>query len=89
MTITITDAEGSIEEIKAAVVKEIITDMGGSLRLVSAQQGCGLLDLTMNAFNSLQLPKVDLLGNGRAIRYRLSDIEALVAERTIKAKRRK
>lgn len=85
MTITITDAKDGIEEIKAAVVRELITAHKDDLDLISPAQAGGILDLTPKGLEGLNLPKVDLLGNGRSIRYHLSHITAKLAERTIKA----
>jgi hypothetical protein len=86
MTITITDAKDGIEEIKKAVVVELIKVHKDDFDLISPAQAGGILDLTPKGLEGLNLPKVDLLGNGRSIRYHLSDITSKLAERTIKAK---
>lgn len=89
MRIIIEDAEGDIEAIRAAVVKAIIEKHGEELTLFSGSQLCGLLDLTPKAINEMKIPKVDLLENGRAIRYRLTDLTSLIEKRTIKAASRR
>jgi len=73
------------EAITARVVATLIREHGESLRLLTPSQVCGLLDVTPKTLLEMKLPKVDLLNNGRAIRYRLKDIEDFITERTIKA----
>ncbi|MCW1913701.1 hypothetical protein OJ996_08955 [Luteolibacter sp. GHJ8] len=85
MNITINDAQGGIEEIKAAVVRELITAHKADFDLITPAQAGGILDLTQKGLDALKLPKVDLLGNGRSIRYRLGDITEKLNERTVKA----
>lgn len=85
MDITINNAQGGIEEIKAQVVRQLITAHKDDLDLISPAQAGGILDLTQKGLDALNLPKVDLLNNGRTIRYRMKDITAALATRTIKA----
>lgn len=84
MTITITDAQGDMDDIRAAIVKKILDEHRENVPLLSPSQVCGLFDITAKSLGELPLPKVDVFGNGRTIRYRLRDVEALIAERTIK-----
>jgi len=83
MTVLLEPEEAA--NIIAGVVREIIANHGEALTLISAAQACGMLDVTAKSLMDLDLPKVDLMNNGRLIRYRLSDIRALIEERTIKA----
>lgn len=85
MRIVIEDAQGGLEEIRAAVVQELIQRFSADLELLSPSQVCGLLDVTPPALADMKLDKVDLLGNGRTIRYRASDVRKKLAERTIRA----
>jgi hypothetical protein len=88
MKIIIEDAEGDIEAIRAEVVVGMIKELVSKVGLISPAQAGGILDLSPAGLDGMGLEKVDLLGNGRVIRYRLDDVVAKLKDRTIKAKRK-
>lgn len=54
------------------------------LILYSPARAGGMLDVTPATLASMKLPKVDLLGNGKTIRYRLSTLKKALEERGTK-----
>ena len=86
MKIIIEAETAEMEEIKSAVIKQLLTEWRDLLGTVSPSQLSGLFDMTPKAINDLGLDKVDLLENGRTIRYRVKDISALLEKRTIRGK---
>jgi len=84
MRIIIEDADGDIDEIREEVVKALIKELSARVGVFTPSQVCGILDLTPKSLSDLDLDKIDILGNGRVIRYAAKDIEAVIARRKVK-----
>jgi hypothetical protein len=84
MRITIEDAAGGIEEIKAAVVAALLNQRKEDLDLLTPAQACGILNVSHKALSDMKIDRVDLLNNGSAIRYKCSVIAKALEERTVK-----
>lgn len=77
--------EHELAAITARVCAQIMADKGEDLKSVSISQACGILDVTPKTLSEMPIDKVDLLDNGKLIRYRLRDLEAYLDSRTVKA----
>ena len=64
-------------EMTADKLCQHIIDSGvaDDLILLSPARAGGLCDVSSRTLTESAIPKVDLLGNGRALRYRLSDLK--------------
>ena len=71
--------EAARKEIVATLLKE-----NDSLRLVSPAQAAGILDVTPRVLAEMPIPRVDLAGNGRTLRYRLTDLNDYIEGQVIK-----
>ena len=81
--ITLTKAERDelIREARRELVAELITMHKDDFDLVSRSQAGGILDVAPNTLSSIKgLKPVELIP-GKVVKYRLSDIKALVAKK--------
>ncbi len=86
MTIDLSAQErrAMINEAASLVASKMIKQYGDDLEVLSAAQVCGMLDVTPKTLSLLPIPKIDLLGNARAIRYRASEVVGYLESKTIK-----
>lgn len=86
MTVDLSNQErrAMIDHATRIIAQQLIEEQSGDLVVLSASQVCGILDVTPKTLADLPIPKIDLLGNARAIRYRASDVADYLNEKTIR-----
>ena len=85
MTVDLSEQErrAMIHDATRAVASTLIKEHRHDLEVLSASQVCGMLDVTPKTLAVLPIPKIDLLGNARAIRYRASEVANYLESKTI------
>lgn len=66
------------------IVAEVLEGKRETLELLTPAQVAGMLDVTPRTLAEMPIPRVDLAGNGRVLRYRLSDVTVYVESQVIK-----
>lgn len=80
ITLTPDQEKAILAEATAQLVQHLISKGNTAILLTPAQAG-GILDVSPATLMQMHIPRIDLSGNGKAFRYRLSDVMAMLAER--------
>ncbi len=72
-----------IQGAKAELCRDLLEQHREALDLVTPAQAAGMLDISPSVLHAMGLPKIDLAGNGKTIRYRISDIKQRIETQTI------
>lgn len=73
--------ETLLAEVRADLVRTILTEKADHLNLLTGAQVCGILNINQKTLDTIRaIPRVIIIP-GSVIRYRLSDVEAFISSR--------
>lgn len=86
-TITITEEEREkiLKRVERRLYDELLEKAEESIDTMSPARVAGKLDVSLATLGKLPIPKVDLVGNGKLVRYKVSAVEEHLNKQTIKS----
>lgn len=76
--LTTTQTKELIKDARADVVAHLLQEHRDDLRLLSAQQVAGMLDVNPKTLTAMKIPRVVLIPN-KVIKYKLQDVADFIA----------
>jgi len=85
ITMTVGERKDMIRRVEQRIYEHELTKAEQSLELMSPARVAGKLDVSLSTLGKLDIDKIDVLGNGKVIRYRASVVDAYLNDQTINA----